>query len=149
MDNRGVSPGVEKLLVAGIMLSFVGMTATVLIAGPVPEYKAAAGDELSERVVSRVGNALEKSLPGVGGTVRVQTSLSIPATLADRAYRINLNESELSLNHPSPGIGARTAIGLPAGYSIGPGSVQSGPEVRILISGTAGNRTVGLRSVQG
>lgn len=149
MDNRGVSAVVEKLLVAGIVLLFVSGMTTVLVGGIVPEYRASAGEELGERVVARVANAVDASLPAVDGRVTVETHLSVPSTLAGTAYRLALRNGSVTLVHPNPAIGATGALALPAGYRPAESTVESGPPLRVRVSGPAGNRTVALQEREG
>jgi hypothetical protein len=149
MDSRGVSPVVEKLLAAGIVLLFVSGMTTALFGDVVPQYRTASGQEVAERVVSRAANAIERSLPTVSGAVTVRRTFEVPGTIRSSGYSLALRPDGLVVRHPDPAIGARTALELPPSVAVDRGSVDSGATLVVTVSGPAGNRTVSLAEVDG
>lgn len=131
MDNRGVTPVVEKLLTIGIVVLFIGSVTAVLFGSAVPGYRDAVGAELGDRVVVSAGEQIEASIPpeGVSGTGR--TTVDVPETIRGKPYELRLDGGALVLEHPNAAIAARTRLSLPVHVSSATGSIDS-----------LGNRTV-------
>ena len=62
-DERALSPVVGKTLELGIVVLFVGLLTTVLLAGVVPDYRTATGKELGERVLTTAAQEIEHAVP--------------------------------------------------------------------------------------
>lgn len=147
MDNRAVSPVVEKTLAAGIVVLYVGAMTTLFVGGVVPDYRAATGQEVAERTHAAVLAEIDSSIPETGASAAVRTRVEVPATIRASGYDIVLESGDLVLDHPDDSIGVRTSVWTPAGTTIADGRVDSGATLVIVVEGDHGNRTVSIGEV--
>lgn len=138
MDNRGVTPVVEKLLTIGIVVLFIGSVMAVLFGSAVPAYRDAVGAELGDRVVVSAAEQIESTVPPNGTVSSGQATLELPATIRGEPYEIRVDGRALVLEHSTPAIGARTRLSLPTHIQSISGSLES-----------RGNHTVVIESAQG
>ena len=87
-DARGVTPAVGKTLEIGLVVLYVALVTTVLLAGVVPEYRAAAGAEVGDRVLVAASQDVERAVPPDGTDTTVERTVQLPATIAGTGYRI-------------------------------------------------------------
>lgn len=125
MDNRGVTPVVEKLLTIGIVVLFIGSTMAVLYGSAVPGYRDSVGAELSDRVVVSAAEQIESAIPPDGATSTGQVSIDVPATIRGEPYELRLDGRTLVLDHPQRTITGETRLSLPAHVDSLSGSVRS------------------------
>ena len=130
MDNRGVTPVVEKLLTIGIVVLFIGSTTAVLYGSAVPEYRDSVGAELSDRIVVSAAEQIESAVPPQSmdstGTVR----LDLPRTIRGEPYALRTNGNTLVLDHPRPSISAEARLSVPArGDSVSGGTGSRGEAI--------------------
>lgn len=146
MDNRAVAPVVGKLLAAAIAVLYVAGTTAVLLGGVVPEYRTAAGEELSERTLAEAAAAVDRAVPetttdSVGTRIRVD----LPASIRDASYSIVLKNGTLALDHPDSRLDRRTQVQLPSRVDMVESTWESGETFVVVVSSDGTNRTVELR----
>lgn len=141
-DDRAASAVVGKVLAAGIAVLYVAGMTTLLFGGVVPEYRAASGEELGDRVLATAAGEVESNSPAVEGEVELRTERSLPATIKDEEYEIVLSGTTLELDHPEPGIGAETEIALPPEVTVGNATWTSGDPFVVVRDGSADDRTL-------
>ena len=133
MDNRGVTPVVEKLLTIGIVVLFIGSTTTVLFGSAVPGYRDSVGNELGDRVVVSAAEQIEASVPPNGTATSGRTTIDVPGTIRGEPYALQVEGRTLTLAHPTQAVGGRVRLSLPDHVTDVSGSL-----------GSQGNRTVTL-----
>lgn len=143
MDNRAVSPVVEKTIAIGLVVLFVSGFGGALLAGIVPDYRTGVGQEVGERTLATAARTVESAVPSANGTVTVEKTSALPGTIDDRAYRIELSGRRLRLAHPNPSIGAATRLAIPPDVTVRNGSWTGGRFV-VRLSGPAGNRSLSI-----
>jgi hypothetical protein len=146
VDNRAVAPVVGKLLAAAIAVLYVAGTTAVLLGGVVPEYRTAAGEELSERTLAEAAAAVDRAVPetttdSVGTRIRVD----LPASIRDASYSIVLKNGTLALDHPDSRLDRRTQVQLPSRVDMVESTWESGETFVVVVSSDGTNRTVELR----
>lgn len=133
MADRAMSPIVGKAMEATIVVLYLGLVTAVLYGGAVPEYRAAAGDEVAERTVASAAADVEGALPPTAVEADVRVRVSLPATIAGEAYRIRAASDRLVLEHPDPDVGAEAPLVLPARVDAVDGTWESGSESAVRI----------------
>lgn len=144
MDNRAVSPVVGKLLAAGIAVLYIASATGLLLGGVVPDYRAATGGELGERVLATAAGELERAIPATHGNVTVRVTRELPTTIAGQRYRLAVRNGTLRLDHPNDGLDARTRLSLPPTVTVVDDTWESGDPLAIHVRGPASNRTLSL-----
>lgn len=112
-DRRALSPVVGKILEIGLVVLYLGVVTTALYGGVVPEYRAATGHELGERVLAHAAIQVEQAVPPTARTVEVRVRVSLPRTIAGAGYRIRADGRTLVLDHPGVEVGGRVRLALP------------------------------------
>lgn len=112
-DDRATSPVVGKALEAAIVVLYVSLLATVLYGGIVPEYRAAAGEEVAERTLATTSSEIQLAIPPEGVDGEVVVEIDLPETIAGASYRIDATTEELVLEHPHPDVGTTVPLVLP------------------------------------
>lgn len=144
MDNRAVAPVVAKLLAAGIAVLYIAGTTTLLFGGVVPEYRTAAGEEVSERVLADAAGTIERGAPDTDTTVDVYVRTELPATIRNSGYTLVLDNATLILDHPNDRLDRRTNLSVPQSMATSESRWESGGELVVHVSGDATDRTVEL-----
>jgi hypothetical protein len=141
MDNRGLSPVVGKTLAASLAVLYVaGMTA-LLLNGPVPAGRTAAGGELGERVLATAAGNVESSLPDGDRRVDTRTEVPMPATVRNAGYALELRGGRLVFDHPVDALDRETRLSLPANVTVADGDWQSTDRLVVRVTGPPDNRT--------
>lgn len=148
MDNRGVSPVVGKLLASGLAVLYIASIAGLFVGGIVPDYRAATGEELGERVLATAAGHVEQAQPATNGTADVRVEASLPATLRDRQYRLTLDNGTLLLDHPDDALDARTRLTLPPNVTTANSTWHSGDRLVVRVTGPPSNRTLTFREAK-
>lgn len=144
MDNRGLSPVVGKTLAASIAVLYVaGMTA-LLLNGPVPAGRTAAGGELGERVLATAAGHVESSVPDGDRRVDTRTEVAMPATIRNAGYALELRGGRLVLDHPMDALDRETRLSLPGNVTVADGDWESTDRLVIRVAGPPDNRTLWL-----
>ena len=137
-DDRAVTPSVGKALEGGIVVLFVGLLTTMLLGGLVPDYRAATGAELGDRVLATASQEVERAVPSTVRAVDARRSVDLPSSIAGEGYEIRTDGRWLVLDHPDPAVGGRVRLVLPASVNSVDGTWQSGADTAVAV---AGNRT--------
>lgn len=143
--DRGVSAVVAKTLEAGIVVLYVSMLVSVLYGGVVPEYRAAAGDELGERVLAEAAVEIQTAVPEdrqSEATVRHE----LPTTIESATYRITAENDSLVLRHDDPAIENEVPLVLPADVVRVEGTWASHEPAAVRVEQTDAGRIVWLES---
>lgn len=144
MDNRAVTPVVEKLLTLGIVVLFIGVVTAVLFGSAVPNYRDAVGAELGDRVVVSAGEQIEAAVPPNGTTISGQTTIDVPETIRGDRYELGVDGTTLALEHPRAGIGSEIHLSLPDHVSTTSGTIESQGDRTVTIEKTADGVAVRL-----
>lgn len=99
-DDRGLTPVVSKALTVSLLVLYVGLLATSLHGGVVPDYRDAAGEELGERTLAGAGLAVEDAVPPAATEATVERRVDLPATIRGSTYEIRAENRTLVLDHP-------------------------------------------------
>lgn len=142
-EDRGTTPVVGKTLALGVAVLYIAGMTTVLLGGVVPDYETRTGEEVSERVLATATGEIERAPPSVAGSVETRTTVELPETIANSAYRLVLSNrsNRLILDHPDPEIGAETRLSLPANVTPVNGTAYGGDLV-IRVTGPGDERTL-------
>lgn len=143
MDNRAVSPVVEKSLAVGLTLLFVAGMTSVLLSGVVPDYRTAAGGEMADRVLATAAGEIEGAVPAVEGDVDVRVEAELPGTIRNSGYSLVLDGRTLRLDHPNDVLDRSTTLSVPDSLSTDASRWNGGPLV-IRVIGPASSRTLTL-----
>jgi len=141
MDDRAVSPVVEKTIAIGLVVLFVAGFAGTLLGGAVPDYRTAAGDEVADRVLATAAGTIEQAIPTTNASVTVHHRQALPPTIRGEAYDLVLRNRTLRLRHPDESIGGSTRLAIPAAVTVQNRTWDSPPLV-VHVRGSAGNRTL-------
>lgn len=144
MDNRAVTPVVGKLLVTAIAVLYVAGTVSLLLGVVVPEYRTAAGEELSERTLAEAAATVERAASGSESTIVAYVRADLPPTIRDGSYGLILRNGTLVLDHHDPRLDTRTKLTLPSGVTTAESSWDSGKTLVVRASEGETNRTVEL-----
>jgi hypothetical protein len=145
MDNRAVSPVVGKLLAAGITVLYIASVTGLLLGGVVPDYRAATGNELGERVLATAAGDIERAVPTTEGDATVRLTRSLPRTIAGDRYRLTIANQTLRLDHPDDSIDTAAQLSLPSAVAVGNATWHSGNRLVIRVEGERSNRTLSLQ----
>lgn len=126
VDERAVSTGVEKVLALGLVALYVSLVATTVYGGVVPDYRTAAGSELADRTLAVAAQRVQQAVPPNATAVDVRLRVRLPATIRGAPYEIRADNRTLVLEHPRPGVDARTRLGLPPAVTNVSGRWHSG-----------------------
>lgn len=143
MDDRAVTPVVEKTVAIGLVVLFVAGFTGSLLGGAVPQYRAAAGEEVAERTLAAAASTIQAALPATNASTTVRREQSLPPTISNRGYDLRLENRTLSLRHPDPTIGGSTRLAIPPSVTVANGSWDSPPLV-VRVSGPPTNRTLSI-----
>jgi hypothetical protein len=139
---------VGKGLEVALVVLYVGLVATVLYAGVVPEYRAAAGSEVGDRTLAAAALEVETAVPPALGSRSVSASRSVrlPDTIAGESYRVRVDGRALVLEHPDPAVGGRARLALPGRVERVRGGWASGGDPTVTVSTDPEGLTVVLDS---
>lgn len=144
MDNRAVAPVVSKLLTAAIAVLYIAGTTTLLFGGVVPEYRTAAGEELSERALAEAAATVERAAAGAETATVAYVRADLPPSIRDGSYRLVLRNGTLVLDHHDTTLDRRTNLTLPSRVDTVESSWKSGNPLVVRASEGETNRTVEL-----
>lgn len=103
-DARGTTSVIGKTLEVAIVLLYIGLLATVLYGDVVPSHRSTVGSEVGQRTITAIAEDVQESIPPERGEAVVVVEIDLPATIAGRSYRIEVDDNRLSLSHPNPDI---------------------------------------------
>jgi hypothetical protein len=99
-DARGLTPVVSKALGVSLLLLYVGLVATSLYGGVVPDYRDEVGRELGERTLAGASLAVEDAVPPSAADATATRRVDLPATIRGSAYEVRVANRSLVLDHP-------------------------------------------------
>jgi hypothetical protein len=144
IDDRAVSPVIGKSMEATLVVLYIGLVTTALYGGAVPEYRAAAGNEVAERTLADTATDIEAGIPPDAVDATITREIDLPATIAGEAYRIRADDDRLVLDHPNPLIKETAPLVLPERVVSVSGTWQSSAEARLVVTTTDGGLEVRL-----
>lgn len=146
--RRGVVPVVGKALEAAIVVLFIGLLATVLFGGVVPDHRDAVAHEVAERTVSTATERVETTatVPATAVRGQRQASVDLPRTIRRTTYRIeyrpnasfgsdpNVTSPAFVLDHPRDSFDRKMPVTLPPSVTVS-GAWDSGTDnvVRVAV----------------
>lgn len=145
MDNRGVTPVVEKTLTIGIVALFLAGMTTTLFGGAVPAARDATGKAIGDRVLAMATERVEQAVPPNATRASASYRVDLPATIRGTGYRIRTDNRSLVLDHPRDAIGGRSWPVLPARVRSVSGSCQSGGDCMVVVRSLNDGLAVELR----
>ncbi len=143
MDDRAVTPVIEKTIAVGLVVLFVAGFGGSLLAGTVPAYRASVGQEVADRVLASAASAIEGAPPATNATAQIRVERRLPPTIRGASYDLQLRNRSLELRHPDPAIGGSTRLAIPESVTVENGTVDS-PPLLVRVNGPAGNRTLSI-----
>ena len=143
-DERAVTPAVGKSLEAGLVVLFVGLLATLLLGGIVPDYRAATGAQLGDRVLATASQEVEAAVVPTARDVDARRSVDLPASIAGEGYAIRVDGRSLVLDHPDRAVSGRTRLVLPPSVDRVAGDWESGAEQVVVVHGDESGLVVEL-----
>ncbi|MFB6206452.1 MAG: hypothetical protein ABEJ05_08010 [Haloglomus sp.] len=133
--DRAVTPAVGKSLEAGLVVLFVAVLSTLLLGGLVPDYRAATGAQLGDRVLATASQEVEAAVPPTAREVDARRTVDLPTSIAGKGYEIAVDGRWLVLNHPDETVAGRVRLVLPSSVDRVEGSWESGAEQVVVVSG--------------
>jgi hypothetical protein len=134
-DDRAVTPAVGKSLEAGLVVLFVGLLATALLGGYVPDYRAASGAQLGDRVLAAAGQEVEAAVPPTAREVDTRRTVELPSSIGGENYEIAVDGRSLVLDHPRRSVRGRVRLVLPPSVDRVEGGWESGAEQVVVVRG--------------
>jgi hypothetical protein len=111
--DRALTPVVGKGLEAVIVLLYVASLVTALHGGVLPDYRAAAAAEVSDRTLATAADRVEASVPPPSTHVDVTRTVTLPDTIDRATYRVRAVDGTLVLDHPDAALSGRVPLALP------------------------------------
>jgi hypothetical protein len=143
-DERGVTPSVGKVLEAGIVVLFVALLSTILLGGLVPDYRAATGAQLGDRVLVTASQEVERAVPPTARAVDARRTVELPTAIAGEGYEIDVDGRWLVLDHPDAAVSGRIRLVLPGSVDRVEGGWESGAEPVVAVRGDESGLVVQL-----
>ncbi|MEF8851321.1 MAG: hypothetical protein V5A44_12040 [Haloarculaceae archaeon] len=143
-DERAVTPAVGKSLEAGLVVLFVALLSTLLLGGLVPDYRAATGAQLGDRVLATASQEVEAAVPPTAREVDARRSLDLPASIAGEGYEIAVDGRWLVLDHRDPAVAGHVRLVLPPSVDRVEGSWESGADPVVVVRGDESGLVVEL-----
>jgi hypothetical protein len=136
VTDRGLAPVVGKTLEAGIALLYVAGLVVALHGGVLPDYRAAAGAEVSDRTLATAADRIEAAVPPRSRVAGATLTVDLPDTIASAVYRLRVRDGVLVLDHPDPDLSGRLRLALPDRVAV-KGSWESDDRTRLRVRGDA------------
>jgi hypothetical protein len=138
VDDRATAPVVGKALEVAVLVVFVGLVSAALFGSVVPAYRTAAGAEVGDRVLVATAGQVEDAADAPSGVERRRVGVAIPRTIRGDAYVVRATAVDgtpaLVLDHPTPEIGGRLALALPARVTGFEGELHSAEEPTVVVT---------------
>lgn len=145
-DERATSAVVGKALEAALVILYLGMVASALFGGVVPEYRTAAGEEVGERVLSTAAQRIQQAVPANATTVESRMEVDLPETIRGRTYEIRADERSLVLAHRDPAVSQSTPLALTGTVTSVEGNWTSHEPAVVVVESDGEGIAVRLRS---
>ena len=111
--DRALTPVVGKGMEVVLVLLYVASLVTVLHGGVLPDYRATAGAEVSDRTLATAADRVEASVPPPSIRVDVTRTVALPDTIDRATYRVRAVDGALVLDHPDAALSGRVPLALP------------------------------------
>lgn len=147
--DRAVVPAVGKALEASIVLLYVALVTTTLFGGVVPDYRAAAGQELADRTLSTAAHRVQDAVGPDATLASARVRVDLPPTIRGDGYRIRAENGSLLLDHPDGRVESRTTLAVPTHVVAVRGEWHSHERTVVVVEPTAGGVVVRLASGAG
>ncbi|MBO4247151.1 MULTISPECIES: hypothetical protein [unclassified Halomicrobium] len=145
MNDRAVTPVVEKTITIGLVALFLAGMTTALFGGAVPAARDAAGASIGDRTLATATERVEQAIPPNVANVTVRERVRLPATIRGSGYAIEADGRSLVLDHPDPAVGGRSRLVVPPSVRRVTGSWESGSESTVVVRTVEGDLVVTLR----
>jgi hypothetical protein len=113
VTDRGLVPVVGKGLEALIVLLYVASLVATLHGGVLPEYRANAATEVSDRTLVTAADRIEATVPPRATAVEATRTVDLPETIDRATYRVRAKNDTLVLDHPDPTLSGRVPLAFP------------------------------------
>lgn len=143
--TRAVAPAVGKVLELGLVVVYVGLLATALFGGVVPDYRTATGDAVAERTAAAAAQRVQQAVPPRGRAVRARVRVRIPATIRGSGYDVAVRNRTLVVDHPHPAVVAEARMALPPAVVSVDGRWRSTRPAVVAVRSVPGGLAVRLR----
>ncbi|ACV46267.1 MULTISPECIES: DUF7266 family protein [Halomicrobium] len=145
MNDRAVTPVVEKTITIGLVALFLAGVTTSLFGGAVPAARDAAGGSIGDRTLATATERVEQAIPPNVANVTVRERVRLPATIRGSGYAIEADGRSLVLDHPEPAVGGRSRLVVPPSVQRVSGSWESGSELVVVVRTANGGLSVALQ----
>lgn len=143
MDERATAPVVGKALEIALVLVYIGIVASVLYGGVIPDTRTTADQAIAERSLAASVDHIREAIP-TGGTGEVRVSITLPATIGGEPYDVVPRDGVLILRHPDPSVNAQASLLLPSRVTAVTGTWESEDSNILLVNATRDGVTVRL-----
>ncbi len=144
MDNRAVSPVVEKTLAIGLVTLFVSLVSVTVYGGVVPDARTTAGAELRDRTLAKASERIQQAIPPNATAVDSHTRVTLPASIRGANYEIRADGQSIVFDHPRDALDARVRLAVPGHVVRVEGQWQSGAQTAVRVRSTDGGVVVRL-----
>jgi len=145
-DERAVSTVVEKTLAIGLVTLYVSLVSVTVYGGVVPEFRATAGDQLTDRTLATATERVQQAVPPNATAVDARIRVSLPATIRGDSYEIRADGRTLVLDHPDSELDERARLALPSSVTRVEGRWQSGASTYVHVTATDAGLVVRLET---
>jgi len=134
MDDRAVSPVVEKTLAIGLVTLFVTLVSVTIYGGVVPDARSTAGQELADRTLAKASERIQQAVPPNTSSANARVRVDLPATIRGTGYYVRTDGRSLVLDHPRDSIESRARLALPGHVVRVAGRWQSGAATYVNVT---------------
>jgi len=113
IDDRAISPVVEKTLAVGLVVLYVSLVTVTVYGGVLPDFRTAAGERVGERTLATASQRVQQAVPPNATATDARVRVDLPATIRGDGYTIRTDGEVLVLDHPDEGIGGRSRLAVP------------------------------------
>lgn len=145
MNDRAVTPVVEKTITIGLVALFLAGTTTALFGGAVPAARDEAGASIGDRTLAMASERVEQAVPPNVTHVTVRERVDLPATIRGSGYAIRADGRSLVLDHPDPSVGGRSRLVLPPSVDRVEGAWESGSPSTVVVESVADGLRIELQ----
>lgn len=145
MNDRAVTPVVEKTITIGLVALFLAGTTTALFGGAVPAARDATGASIGDRTLAMATERVEQAVPPNATHVTARKRVALPGTIRGNGYTIETDRRSLVLDHPHASVDGRSRLVLPPSVETVSGSWESGSPATVVVHSVTGGLAVELR----
>jgi len=145
VNDRAVTPVVEKTITIGLVALFLAGTTTALFGGAVPAARDAAGASIGKRTLAMASERVEQAVPPNVTHVTVRERVDLPGTIRGSGYAIRTEGRSLVLDHPDAAVGGRSRLVLPSSVERVEGSWESGSPSTVVVQSVSDGLRIELQ----